>query len=76
VELIALLRAGDIMVMDEATTAQILLAGSLSSVQLVEVLWQRGRRHRLRDAITMVLEALGNASEEKHRQDRGVLPVN
>ena len=24
----------------------------------------------------MVLEALGNAGEEKHGQDRGVLPVN
>jgi len=38
VKLVALLHAGNVVIVNEATTLEILLAGSLSSAQLVEVL--------------------------------------
>lgn len=63
----ALLRAGDVVVVDE--TVEVLLVGSLSVAQCVKVLRERGQRHGLGGAVGVVLEVLGDASEEEQGKD-------
>lgn len=60
---------------DETETVETLFVGSLSVAQCVEVLWERGRRHALGDAVDVVLEVLGDVGEEEQGQDGRVLPV-
>ena len=73
--LIVLLRVRNVVVMDKAAVVDFLRCGSLGFFQLVEILRQRRRRHRSRDRIIVILEALGYAGKEKRGQDGGVLPV-